>query len=157
MLLLKNLLFTLLVPGTAGVLIPLRIAARPIPAPTWEVWSIVGLVLLAAGAGGYFWCLWEFALTGRGTPAPIDPPRHLVVRGANRFVRNPFYVSVLTVVLGWTVYLHSVQVFLYVIVLAGIFHLYVVVVEEPTLQQRFGDSYAHYRHTVRRWLPGRPS
>src|SRR5574337_1072783 len=153
MLLLKNLLFTLMVPGTAGVLIPLRIAARPIPAPTWEAWSMAGLVLLAAGAAGYFWCLWEFALTGRGTPAPIDPPRHLVVRGPYRFVRNPIYVSAVAVVVGWAAYLHSTPVFLYAIVLAGAFHLFVVTVEEPTLQDKFGDSYTHYRHTVRRWLP----
>ncbi len=157
MLLLKNLLFTLLVPGTAGVLIPLRIAARPIPAPTVEVWSIVGLVLLAAGAAGYFWCLSLFALTGRGTPAPIDPPRHLVVRGPYRFVRNPIYVSAVAVVLGWAAYFHSTEVFVYAIVLAGAFHLFVVTVEEPTLQHKFGESYTHYRHTVRRWLPTRPS
>ncbi|OLC32045.1 MAG: hypothetical protein AUH31_01545 [Armatimonadetes bacterium 13_1_40CM_64_14] len=157
MLLLKNLLFTLLVPGTAGVLIPLRIAARRIPAPTGEAGSIVGLVLLAVGAAGYFWCLWEFALTGRGTPAPIDPPRHLVVRGPYRFVRNPIYVSAVAVVVGWAAYLHSTEVFVYAIVLAGAFHLFVVAVEEPTLQRKFGDSYIHYRHTVRRWLPTRPS
>ncbi len=157
MLLLKNLLFTLLVPGTAGMLIPLRIAARRIPAPTVEVWSIIGLVLLAAGAAGYFWCLWEFAATGRGTPAPIDPPRHLVIRGPYRFVRNPIYVSVVAVVLGWAAYFHSTGVFFYAIVLIGAFHLFVVAVEEPTLQHKFGDSYRHYRRTVRRWLPSRPS
>ncbi len=157
MLLLKNLLFTLLVPGTAGMLIPLRIAARRIPAPTVEVWSIIALVLLAAGAAGYFWCLWEFAATGRGTPAPIDPPRHLVMRGPYRFVRNPIYVSVVAVVLGWAAYFHSTEVFLYAIVLAGAFHLFVVGVEEPTLQRKFGDSYTHYRHTVRRWFPTRQS
>ncbi len=157
MLLLKNLLFTLLVPGTAGVLIPLRIAARRIPAPMWEAWSMLGLMLLAAGAGGYFWCLWEFAVTGRGTPAPIDPPRHLVIRGPYRFVRNPIYVSAVTVVLGWAAYFHSTEVFLYATVLAAAFHLFVVSVEEPTLRHKFGDSYAHYRHTVRRWLPTRPS
>jgi len=157
MLLLKNLLFTLLVPGTAGVLIPLRIAARRIPAPTVEVWSIIGLVLLAAGATGYFWCLWEFAVTGRGTPAPIDPPRHLVIRGPYRFVRNPIYVSAVAVVVGWAAYFHSTEVFLYAIVLFGAFHLFVVAVEEPQLQRKFGDSYTHYRHKVRRWFPTRPS
>ena len=157
MLFVKNLVFTLLVPGTAGVLIPLRIAARRVPVPMWEAWSLVGLILLVSGAVGYFWCLWEFALTGRGTPAPIDPPRHLVVRGPYRFVRNPIYVSAVTVVVGWAAYLHSAQVFLYAIVLAGAFHLFVVTFEEPTLQRMFGDSYAHYRHTVHRWLPTRPS
>lgn len=157
MLLLKNLLFTILVPGTAGVLIPLRIAARRIPGLMWEAGSIVGLVLLTAGAAGYFWCLWEFAVTGRGTPAPIDPPRHLVIRGLYRFVRNPIYLSAVTVVLGWAAYFHSMEVFLYAIVLAGAFHLFVVAVEEPTLQRKFGDSYTHYRRTVRRWLPTRPS
>lgn len=157
MLFVKNLVFTLLVPGTAGLLIPLRIAARPIPAPTGEPWSIVGLVLLAVGAVGYFWCLWEFAVTGRGTPAPIDPPRHLVVRGPYRFVRNPIYVSAVTVVLGWAVYLHATEVLLYAVALAGAFHFFVISYEEPTLQHMFGESYTHYRQTVHRWLPTRTS
>jgi protein-S-isoprenylcysteine O-methyltransferase Ste14 len=155
--LLKNLLFTLLVPGTAGVLIPLRMAARPIPAPTGAPWSIIGLALLAAGAAGYFWCLWEFAVTGRGTPAPIDPPRHLVVRGPYRFVRNPIYISAVAVVLGWAAYFHSTEVLLYAVALAGAFHFFVIAYEEPTLQQMFGESYTHYRQTVPRWLPTRPS
>jgi protein-S-isoprenylcysteine O-methyltransferase Ste14 len=132
-------------------------ARRPVPAPSLEPWAIVGLLLLAAGAVGYAWCLWEFAVTGRGTPAPVDPPRTLVVRGPYRVVRNPIYMSALTVVVGWAAYLHSTRVFVYAIGMAIAFHLFVVFYEEPTLQNKFGDSYTRYRHAVRRWLPVWPS
>ncbi len=157
MLLLKNLLFTITVPGTVGVALPLWIAGRPVSAPTLGLGPIVGLLLLVCAGVGYFWCLWEFAVTGRGTPAPVDPPKHLVVRGPYRIVRNPMYVSVALAVLGWAAYLHSARLLAYALVAVLCFHLFVVVVEEPTLQRKFGDAYEQYRRTVRRWIPTRPT
>jgi protein-S-isoprenylcysteine O-methyltransferase Ste14 len=157
MLLLKNLLFTIIVPGTVGVILPLRIAGRPLAAPTLGLGSIAGLLLLVCATVGYFWCLWEFAVTGRGTPAPVDPPKHLVVRGPYRVVRNPMYVSVALAVFGWAVYLHSTRLLAYALVIVLCAHLFVVFVEEPTLQRKFGDAYEQYRRTVRRWIPTRPT
>ena len=154
-LLLKNLLFTVVVPGTAGVYVPLLIAG-PIPVPTFGPRSLVGILLLAVGAAGYFWCLWEFAVSGRGTPAPVDPPKHLVVRGPYRLVRNPMYLAVLALAAGWAVSLRSSAVLAYAGALWAAFHLFVVFVEEPSLRQRFGDSYAQYCQSVRRWVPVRP-
>ncbi len=155
-LLLKNLLFTVIVPGTAAVYAPLRIAGRPIPSPAFDLRFLAGTALLLAGAAGYLWCAWEFAMTGRGTPAPIDPPRHLVARGPYRLVRNPMYVSVLCTVVGWAVYLNSTALLAYAGALWAVLHVFVVFVEEPSLRRRFGDSYEQYRRTVRRWVPTRP-
>ena len=112
-LLLKNLLFTLIVPGTVGVYVPLFVAQGE-PAATGAV-LLLAVILLAIGGAIYAWCVWDFATFGRGTPAPIDAPKHLVVRGLYRYTRNPMYVGVLTVLLGWAVLFQATTVLLYAI------------------------------------------
>ena len=71
-LLLKNLLFTFIIPGTVGVYIPLFIARYRSPAS--GVVGAVAFVLLGAGGAIYAWCVWDFATFGRGTPLPMDAP-----------------------------------------------------------------------------------
>lgn len=150
-LLLKNLLFTVLVPGTVGVYLPLSIAGDRTPASG----PVLGLalVLLAAGGGVYAWCLWDFASFGRGTPAPIDAPKRLVVRGLYRFVRNPMYVGVLAVILGQAVLFRSTALGLYALAVGTAFHGFVRLYEEPRLAREFGSEYEAYRARVGRWLP----
>jgi protein-S-isoprenylcysteine O-methyltransferase Ste14 len=156
LLLLKNILFTVLVPGTVAVYIPLRIAARPAAAPLddWRAWQITAILPLLLGAAIYFWCLWDFATSGGGTPAPIDAPKRLVVRGLYRYVRNPMYLGVLLVIAGWAVFFRSWQILLYGAVVWMFFHLFVLSVEEPMLGRKFGETYLGYSKDVRRWLPG---
>src|SRR3989442_9716376 len=153
----KNLVFTVLVPGTVAVLIPYRIVSRAAGALSFPP----GRLLLAApafalGAAIYLWCLWDFAVTGRGPRARIDPPRQLVVRGLYRHVRNPMYLGVLLVVAGWAILSWSGRVLAYGVTVALMFHLFVLLVEEPLLRRKFGSAYEAYRGTVRRWWPGRP-
>ena len=94
---LKTVIFTVLVPGTVAVVIPRNIASD---AGTPTLFSSIGFLPMALGAAIYFWCAWDFATAGQGTPAPIDPPKHLVVRGLYRFVRNPMYAGVLLLLAG---------------------------------------------------------
>jgi protein-S-isoprenylcysteine O-methyltransferase Ste14 len=157
LLFLKNLLFTVLVPGTVAVYVPLSLArgAGQAFAPAAPVALLLALPLLATGAAIYFWCLWDFAVTGRGTPAPIDAPKQLVRRGLYRYVRNPMYVGVLAVVAGWAVFFGSWRVAGYGAAVALGFHLFVVLVEEPMLRAQFGDGYTAYCREVGRWLPRR--
>ncbi|MGH9532829.1 MAG: hypothetical protein ACRD2Q_10595, partial [Terriglobales bacterium] len=99
-LLIKLLIFTLLIPGTFGVYLPLSFAAgRP---PDFDLGGLrfLGLLPIVVGAGFYFRCALDFALEGRGTPAPIDAPKFLVTSNLYRMVRNPMYVGVLMVVVG---------------------------------------------------------
>ena len=137
-LLLKNLLITIIVPGTVAVYIPLLFARRgslawwPITGPGQSA----GLVLVALGAAGFLWCVWEFAVTGRGTPAPFDAPRRLVIRGPYRYVRNPMYVSVLLTIVAWSLIFRAPILLLYAAAWATIFHLFVVFYEEPTLRTK---------------------
>lgn len=149
----KNLLFTLVIPGTVAVYVPLRLAP-----PGWPAFGMVQLLatlLLAVGGAIYLWCVWDFATFGRGTPAPIDAPKRLVVRGLYRHVRNPMYVAVLTVVTGWTVYFTSPRLLGYEAMLFLLFNSFVSVYEEPTLRRLFGDEYERYCARVGRWLPRR--
>ncbi len=122
--------------------------------PELLVWPAV--VVIALGAGVYFWCLSLFATVGRGTPGPWDAPRRVVVVGPNRWVRNPIYVAALLVVVGEAWLFLSLPVLLYAAALALGVHLFVVGYEEPTLRRRFGDEYAAYQRRVRRWVPRPP-
>ena len=151
LLLLKNLLFTVLVPGTVAVFVPLYYLSHAdfgTPAR-----SVSAGMLLFLGAAIYAWCLWDFAITGRGTPAPIDPPKTLVVRGLYRYTRNPMYVGVLTVIGGWALLFGSTDLAVYGLCVATVFHFFVVLYEEPHLRSVFGASYEQYCSEVGRWLP----
>jgi protein-S-isoprenylcysteine O-methyltransferase Ste14 len=149
-LLLKNLLFTVLVPGTVAVYLPLLLAGDRAPA-----WGPAALVLFGFGAGLYGWCVWDFARFGRGTPAPIDAPRRLVVHGPYRVVRNPMYVAVLAVIAGQAVLFRTPALLVYGAAIVGCFALFVTLYEEPHLRRTFGAEYEDYTARVGRWLPRR--
>lgn len=155
-LLVKNLLFTALFPGTTSVLLPLWIAAAQ-GKLEWNAGRLaLASPLFLAGVAIYAWTVFNFAHIGRGTPAPIDAPKTLIVQGPHRFVRNPMYIGVLAVALGWAVAFGSAEIALYAAGLALAFHVFVLAVEEPSLRRQFPDDYRRYSSAVRRWLPGRP-
>src|SRR5262249_1425425 len=116
----------------------------------------LGLLPTVVGAVIYAWCAWEFARHGRGTPAPIDPPRELVVRGLYRYTRNPMYVGVVTMLLGEAVLFGSLALLEYAAAVFALFAGGGLLYEEPTLRAKFGDSYRRYCQTVPRWLPSKP-
>lgn len=156
LLLFKNLLFTVLVPGTVGVYLPIQIArATEAHARGGFTW-LLGFVLLAAGALIYMVCVADFAVRGRGTPAPMDPPRRLVVTGLYRYVRNPMYVGVLAVIMGWASLTRSPWLLGYGLLVALGFHAFITLYEERALEKQFGEEYRRYRGAVGRWIPGRP-
>lgn len=144
----KNVAFTVLVPGTVAVYVPVFLIRHGAAAVLgW----VVATVLLVGGGSIYFWCLWDFVTFGGGTPAPIDAPKRLVIRGLYRYSRNPMYVGVLTVIFGWSVLFASWTIAAYGLVVAICFHLFVVLYEEPHLARVFGASYEEYRARVARW------
>jgi protein-S-isoprenylcysteine O-methyltransferase Ste14 len=150
---LRALLFTVLLPGTIAVYLPWALVDELPPPPLF--WRAVSLPFFAAGLAVYLWCVWDFVTFGGGTPAPIDAPRRLVVRGLYRHTRNPMYVGVLTFLLGWVVRYRSGGMLAYAIVVWLGFQTFVLLYEEPHLTRVFGDEYTAYRATVRRWLPRR--
>ena len=159
MLVLRSVFFTIVVPGSVAVLVPYLIVSRGGAASLgrWTPVQFLGLVPVVVGAAMLVRCIWDFAAKGRGTLAPIDPPKQLVVQGLYRYVRNPMYLGVLVLLLGQTVFFESIVLLQYTLVWFIVVHLFVVLYEEPSLRRRFGDSYERYRRSVHRWVPTRPA
>jgi len=154
MTLLKSFLFILIVPGTVTVLVPWALVGYFGPG-VLQFGPLSGLAipLWALGAAGLLWCAWDFAQKGEGTPAPIDAPKKLVVSGLYRYVRNPMYVFVLTILLGQFLWLGSRWVFAYMLFMFTAFHLFITNYEEPNLKRLFGAQFERYVRAVPRWLP----
>lgn len=118
-----------------------------------EVQQGAGMGIGAAGAVVALWCIVIFAFVGRGTPAPFDPPRRLVIQGPYRFVRNPMYMGAGLALASAALFYESLPLLGY----TGLFflatHVFVVWYEEPTLRRTFGQEYEAYCRQVRRWWP----
>src|SRR6266581_2577268 len=115
--------------------------------------QVLGLAVVVLGAALALWCVLTFAFVGRGTPAPFDPPRRLVVRGPYRFVRNPMYTGAAVALAGAALFYRSFPLLGYVALFLLVCHLFVVVYEEPTLRRSLGAEYEDYSRRVRRWRP----
>lgn len=148
----KTLIFTILVPGTMTILIPHWLLAAETLQPA-SVLRCFGLIPLAIGVAIYLWCAWDFATFGRGTPVVFDPPKNLVVRGLYRFVRNPMYVGILSILFGEAALFASSRLTVYAAIMALVFHTFVVFYEEPALRKQFGESYRSYFAKTPRWFP----
>lgn len=137
-------------PGIFAVILPPVLAYfDPWKKTTWAP----GLLAMVIGAAVLLWCVRDFYVIGKGTLAPWDPPKRLVVRGLYRYTRNPMYIGVLVLVLGWCLYYQSPLLALYLILMAVAFHIRVVANEEPWLQAQFGNQWEQYRKAIPRWLP----
>src|SRR5213592_3833218 len=115
--------------------------------------QVAGMIMVAIGTVIALWCVFTFVFIGKGTPAPFDPPRRLVIRGPYRFVRNPMYIGAILTLLGAALFYGSLSILIY----AGVFflaiHLFVLLYEEATLRQTFGSDYEMYCRRVKRWCP----
>lgn len=157
-LLLRSVFFTILLPGTVAGYVPFRLILRGRDWPhSWGPGQFLALIPATVGFSILLRCIWDFARTGRGTLAPVDPPTVLVVKGLYRYVRNPMYVAVLTLLLGEAALFQSAQLLEYVAFCWAAFHLFVILYGEPALKHRFGASYDDYRLSVSRWLPKLPT
>jgi protein-S-isoprenylcysteine O-methyltransferase Ste14 len=150
----RNVLFTLLVPGLGAVIGPWLVLSGGGLLPTPSSWYPA--VAVVAGLALYLDCVWAFATVGRGTPGPWDAPRRVVTVGPYRWVRNPIYLAALLVVSGEAWLFRSATLLVYVAAMAACFHVFVIGYEEPALRRTFGDDYRQYVATVPRWLPRRP-
>lgn len=154
---LRSAIFTFVVPGSVTVAGPLGVlSAWPTLSPSSALLRVIAVPLGAIGLAIYVWCVLDFALAGRGTPAPIDAPRRLVVRGLYRFVRNPMYVGVSSILAAEALWLGSGALAVYALCVWTGFHTFIRLYEEPTLQRLFGDEYTRYLASTPRWLPRAP-
>jgi protein-S-isoprenylcysteine O-methyltransferase Ste14 len=150
-----SVVFFLVAPGVVAGWIPHALSGwrlRP-PLLGFVPARLLGGFLVAVGVTCLLDCFARFAILGHGTPAPVAPTRSLVVSGLYRYVRNPMYLAVVSTILGQGMLLGSVALLGYGGVVWLLFHLFVLVYEEPTLRDRFGGSYGAYQARVRRWWP----
>ena len=152
---LGSVVFFVIAPCTLAGLVPWLITGWQLQPPflALELTRGVGAAMIVAGVLGLVDAFARFALQGLGTPAPIAPPRNLVVTGLYRYVRNPIFVAVVAIILGQALLMAEWRLIVYGAVLWLAFHVQVVVYEEPTLEQTFGSEYEAFRAAVPRWIP----
>jgi protein-S-isoprenylcysteine O-methyltransferase Ste14 len=121
------------------------------PLPSWM--RPIGVILACTGAALALTCATLFAIRGKGTPAPFDPPRTLVAFGPYRAIRNPMYVGGWLLIAGFALIGRSSSVLAISFAFLMLAHLFVVLYEEPTLTAKFGAAYDEYRKAVPRWIP----
>ena len=149
---LKALLFFILAPGVVAGYIPLGLL-RFGPQVGTGPFAFLAYLLWVTGITMLLWCFWDFLIKGEGTPAPIDPPKELVITGMYGFVRNPMYDGVLLVILGHFLWFGYWMMLGYALVVLAAFTLFVMFYEEPHLKSTFGEAYLNYMDNVPRWLP----
>jgi protein-S-isoprenylcysteine O-methyltransferase Ste14 len=150
-----SLVFLLLAPGVVAGLIPWWISSWRMQQPFLGLWlfRVLGVLLLAGGTAVLLDSFARFALQGRGTPAPVLPTVHLVITGWYRYVRNPMYVAVTSLVLGQAFLLGDLPLLRYAALVWLGFHLFVLAYEEPTMRRSFGAEYGRFYANVPRWIP----
>jgi len=145
----RALLAFIAVPGLVAFVVPLLLAWSRVRTGSFRA---IALVPLIAGVTLLIWCVRDFLVTGKGTLAPWDPPRRLVSSGPYRLSRNPMYVAVSLVLLGWSIAFRSWALLLYALVVMTAFHLRVVFGEEPWLARTHGHEWKQYVTRVPRWF-----
>jgi len=148
-------IFLVIAPGIVAGYVPWRICRWHVGTPLlgMSFFRVLGVLLVAAGLPVLLDSFACFALQGLGTPAPIFPTQLLVVSGLFRYVRNPMYVAVLSLILGQGLFFASARVLEYGIAVWVGFFLFVLIYEEPTLRKSNGLEYDEYCANVPRWIP----
>jgi protein-S-isoprenylcysteine O-methyltransferase Ste14 len=139
----------LALPGVVAFLVPIWIGTsggRPVRHVA------LAILVLALGAALLCWCVREFYVAGRGTLAPWAPPRHLVTSGPYRWSRNPMYIGVITILLGWCLLWASRSLLFYTLAVVCSVYIRVRVAEEPWAARTFGAEWYGYRARVPRWI-----
>lgn len=151
----RALLYGSIFIGFMFIYLPARLLSwTGIALPSAFAWpQLAGLLIGTVGAAIALWCVFAFVWIGKGTPAPFDPPRRLVIRGPYRFVRNPMYIGAGLTLAGAALYCGSIFLLLYVCVLLVFTHFLVIFYEEPVLRKTFGAEYEAYCRRVSRWRP----
>jgi protein-S-isoprenylcysteine O-methyltransferase Ste14 len=147
--------FLAVAPGFVAGLVPWWISRWQLETPFFgmPLFRFAGGMLITLGGIGLLDSFVRFAVQGVGKPAPVFPTRHLVVTGMYRYVRNPMYVAVVSAILGQGLILGNVTLLEYGGLVWLLFHLFVLVYEEPTLRASFGSEYKLFCTNVPRWIP----
>ena len=117
-----------------------------------SVLRAIGLSSIIAGLMLFAYCSGLFKVFGKGTPAPIEPPKELVVQGVYKYTRNPMYIAYMMIWYGEFLAFGQLLLLFYAITMTFIIRLFLVFYEEKALLKKFGESYKDYCKKVPRWL-----
>ena len=139
----RTLTYATLFVGFLLIYLPARILAwSGIVRPEGFAWpQALGTLIACMGAAIALWCVGDFVCIGKGTPAPFDPPRRLVIRGPYRYMRNPTYMGAVMALAGAAVFYESAMIAVYCAAFLLVTHFVVALYEEPTLRGKFGQEY----------------
>jgi protein-S-isoprenylcysteine O-methyltransferase Ste14 len=154
-LLFSSLVFTLLQPGLVAGVFPYWWFSQQIRQTMDSPFSTPqygGMIIFMMGFMIMMNCIIRFVLEGRGTLSPADPTRKLVVKGLYQYTRNPMYVGVVLMLIGEAVFFGGRGFWIYAAGVTLMFHLFILLVEEPRLKRDFGDEYVQYCRQVKRWI-----
>jgi protein-S-isoprenylcysteine O-methyltransferase Ste14 len=139
----------LALPGIVAFVAPLAIVSNQLSLLRLRP---LGTLVVLPGVFILVWCVVEFYVSGRGTLAPWGPPQYLVVTGPYKFSRNPMYVGVVLILIGWAAFFSSLPLVIYAAAVLFAIQIRVIVGEEPWLARTFGVAWESYRSRVPRWL-----
>jgi protein-S-isoprenylcysteine O-methyltransferase Ste14 len=145
----RALLAFLALPGIVAFTVPVFLLW---PEVTSRAPRSIGLIPFIGGVMLLGWCVRDFYVAGKGTLAPWDPPRNLVIVGLYRYSRNPMYIAVTLILIGWTIGYRSGTLAIYTLAVMIMFQLRVVFGEEPWLEHTHQDEWRRYAAQVPRWL-----
>ncbi len=146
--LVRAIIAFLVLPGVVAFGLPLGFIGVTRVSIVWPM----GFIFVALGTIALLWCVRDFYVSGKGTLAPWAPPQKLVTVGLYRFSRNPMYVAVSLILLGWSALFLSSALAIYALTVIAAFHLRITLAEEPWLAQKHGEEWQNYARNVRRWL-----
>jgi protein-S-isoprenylcysteine O-methyltransferase Ste14 len=154
----RTVVYLVIIVGLVAIFLPAEVLERSgvTRASPVRIIEIAGATLTLAGVGLALWCAFTFAVLGRGTPLPFDPPRRLVIAGPYRWVRNPMAIGAGSALVGVGLFYKSLPFLIFAVLFVLGIHTFVVLYEEPTLRRAFGAEYLAYCRKVNRWLPHRP-
>ncbi len=151
---LRNLMYTILMPGLVAGLIPYLIVRDELNKDLFPLhwFHYLGVILFVIGLVVLIFCIFKFAIEGRGTLSPTDPTKRLVVTGLYRFSRNPMYIGVIIMLIGEAIFTLVVDLWIYSGVVFLLFNFFIMTIEEPRLKKDFVEEYKQYCIKVMRWI-----
>ena len=150
-----SLIFLIVAPGFVAGVVPWWLTRWRLrdPLAPWLPFRAFGALLIICGAAVLLHAFGRFVTEGIGTPAPVAPPKHLVIGGLYRHVRNPMYLAVLAIIVGQAFALGQLRLLFYAGAVFALFAAFVHGYEEPDLRRRFGPEYELYCRDVPAWWP----
>ena len=157
-LLIRNIAAIILLPGTVTIYIPYRIInpTSLLGPDSLSLSQYSAVLLLVIGTVILFRSIWSFAHVGRGTLAPFDETKKLVVDGLHRYVRNPMYIGVILMLLAESWFYWSSGLLIYTAICFFVANIIVIGYEENRLKYKYGEEFLRYCERVNRWTPAKP-